>query len=161
MEIEENTVVKINYSLHLQTGELPERLRQSFTSKFIYGKDRILPALEKAFAGHKEGDELEVSVPPEQTYGPHDPGLVNEISIADIRHPEKLRVGSYYEETGPDGRTVGFSVNKIRGDSVLADFNHPAAGKDIILKVKITEVRPASFMDLVASMNLSVPRGKG
>jgi FKBP-type peptidyl-prolyl cis-trans isomerase 2 len=34
------------------------------------------------------------------------------------------------------------------------DFNHPAAGKDIVLKVKIMEVREPSFAELMASMNL-------
>ena len=48
MKIEENTVVKINYSLGLKDGELPGHLKKSFTAKFIYGRERILPALEKA-----------------------------------------------------------------------------------------------------------------
>jgi FKBP-type peptidyl-prolyl cis-trans isomerase SlyD len=161
MKIEENTVVKINYSLGLKDGDLPEHLKKSFTAKFIYGRERILPALEKAIAGHEEGDEFEITVPCEQAYGPHNPELVNEIAISSINHPEELKVGSYYEDTGHDGRPFGFTVKDIRKDSVLADFNHPAAGKEMILKVAIIEARPASFMDLVATMNLSMPRGKG
>ncbi|MGQ9745328.1 MAG: FKBP-type peptidyl-prolyl cis-trans isomerase [Dissulfurimicrobium sp.] len=161
MKIREDTVVKINYSLDLKDGDLPEHLKRSFTAKFIYGRERILPVLEKTIAGHEEGDEFEITVPCEQAYGPHNPELIKEIAISNISHPEKLKVGSYYEDIGYDGRPFGFTVKDIRKDSVLADFNHPAAGKDMILKVTIIEARPASFMDLIAIMNLSVPKGKG
>lgn len=161
MKIEENTVVKISYSFDLKDGDLPECMKKSFSAKFIYGRERILPALEKALAGHKEGDEFEVTVPCEQAYGSHNPDLVNEIAISGINYPEELKVGSYHEETGHGGRPFGFTVKEVRKDSVLADFNHPAAGKEMILKVIIIEVRPASFMDIIATMNLSMPKGKG
>lgn len=161
MKIEENTVVKINYSFDLKDGDLPGYMKKSFSARFIYGRERILPALEKALVGREEGDEFEVLIPCEQAYGPYNPDLINEIAISSINHPEKLKVGSYYEEIGYDGKPFGFTVNEIRKDSVLADFNHPAAGKDMILKVVITEARPASFMDILATMNLSMPKRGG
>ncbi|MGB9711541.1 MAG: FKBP-type peptidyl-prolyl cis-trans isomerase [Dissulfurimicrobium sp.] len=161
MKIEENTVVQINYSLSLRNGELPERLKRPFTAKFIYGRERIPAALESALAGHEEGDEFEVTIPHEQAYGPYNPDLVSEIDISNINHPEKLREGAYYEETGHDGKRFGFTVKEIRKDSVIADFNHPAAGKDMMMKVTVTEARPASYMELIAAMGPSMPKGKG
>ena len=35
-------------------------------------------------------------------------------------------------------------INKIQGDSIEVDFNHPLAGKDLIFEVDILEVEQIS-----------------
>ena len=161
MKIEQNTFVAIDYTIEVKNGETPQGLRKGFSARFVYGKDPILPALERALMGREQGEEVHVVIPPEQSFGKYDPGLVNKISLEHIHHPDALKEGEYYEEPGPDGRAVRFLVREIHDDYVLADFNHPAAGKTLVLKAMITEVRQASTEEVLNSLRMACAAGGG
>ncbi len=161
MKVDRDTLVAVDYTIKVKDGETPENLQKRFSARFIYGRDPILPALEKALMGHEQDDEIEVVIPPEQSFGKYDPNLVNEIPLAHIRFPERLKVGEYYGEPGPDGRRVEFLVREIHEDYVVADFNHPAAGKILVLNARIAEVRPASFMEIMKALNMACSTGGG
>jgi len=159
MRIEHDTVVTVEYTLTVTGGETPRDLDREFSARFVYGRDRILPALEKALAGHVPQDRIELDIQPDHAFGPYDPHLVSEVRFADLKHPERLRAGEYYEEVGHHGHPLRFFVRELRGDSAVADFNHPAAGKALTLRATVTEVRGASLADILASMNIA--RGSG
>ncbi len=159
MRVDRDTVVVVNYTLTVQDGETPPDLNRNFTARFIYGRDRVLPVLEKELFGLEPDDTIEVTIPPEQAFGQYDPKLVNEIPKTRLAHPERLKKGAYYEEFSPGGRPIGFLVKEIHDDYVVADFNHPAAGKTLLLKARVEEVKAATAMEILASMNLN--RGGG
>ncbi len=161
MKVTTDTVVTVDYTLSVQDGETPENLRKRFTARFIYGRNPVLPALERAVIGKDQGENVEVLIPPEESFGKYDPNLVSEIHIKNICFPERLKVGEYYREMAPDGRPFEFLVKKINGNYVLADFNHPAAGKTLILNAKIMEVRPASTIEILKAMNMACTSGGG
>lgn len=152
--IGQDKFVSIQYSFSTNDGALPAFLAQEHSSSFVFGRDRILPVLEEAIAGRTVNEEVSIHIPAREAFGPYDPDLVNEISASRVKNLSSLKEGEVYEERGPDGQPVMFTVRKIGPDSVTMDFNHPAAGKDIILNVKILEVREPSFTELMASMNL-------
>ena len=44
--------------------------------KFVYGSDtELIGDMDKAVAGKRAGDQVEVQVSPDQAFGPHDPRL--------------------------------------------------------------------------------------
>lgn len=153
--IGQDKFVSIQYSFSTPDGDLPVFLAEKQrTSSFVFGRDRILPVLEEAIAGRTVNEEVSIHIPAQEAFGSYDPDLVNEISTSKVKNLASMKEGGVYEEMGPGGQPVMFTVRKIGADSVTIDFNHPAAGKDIVLNVKILEVRDPSFTELMASMNL-------
>lgn len=161
MKIEIDSFVTINYCIAEKDGVAITDDQQKVIASFIYGRDRILPALEKNLTGHEENDEIELIIPPEQAFGQYDPSLVSEIPISQLKFPERLEAGQLYEEMDASGRPVSFTVKEISGDSVVADFNHPGAGKAFILQAKILEVRPASSQEILSKISQSMCQGGG
>ncbi len=159
MKVENDTVVEIQYMLEVKEGKTPPELSRVFKAQFLYGREPVIPALEKAILGLEEGEEVEVTIPPEQAFGHYDEKLVNEIPLSDLKNPQLLKEGEIYEEIGSHGHPVRFTVKEIKDDSVLADFNHPAAGKDLVLKARVMSVRAASALDILRAVNFS--RGGG
>ncbi len=153
MKVDLDTVVVVQYTLEVKDGETPQELRRTFSARFIYGRDPVLPALEKALLGRAKDEEIQVLIPPEQAFGKYDPQLVNEIPLHHLKFPEKLRVGDYYQETTANGRPMGFWVKELHEDYVVADFNHPAAGKSLLLNAKVADVRAASFAEIMQAIN--------
>ncbi len=72
MQIEANSVVTLHYTLKDNDGNV---IDQSDDGSFLYmhGAMNIIPGLENALAGKTAGDDLSVSVSPEEGYGVKDP----------------------------------------------------------------------------------------
>jgi len=153
MKVDRDTVVTVNYTVTVKDGETPRDLNRPFTCRFLYGRDRILPALEKALIGHEQGDEFQVTIPPEQAFGPYDPYLIKKIPISNLNHSGRLKKGEYYEKSSSNGKLIKFYLKEFHDDYVLADFNHPSAGKSLVLNGTVSEVKAASMLDITIAMN--------
>jgi FKBP-type peptidyl-prolyl cis-trans isomerase SlyD len=55
-----------------------------------------------------------------------------------------VKVGGQLRGRTPDGQEQVFNVLKIKGDKVILDGNHPWAGQQLTLSLKVLEVRAAS-----------------
>ncbi|WP_297057148.1 FKBP-type peptidyl-prolyl cis-trans isomerase [Thermosulfurimonas sp.] len=144
-------VVVLTYSLDIEGEEAPEWFRKPMEASFIFGREPVLPLLEKAIEGAKENDEVVITIPPEQAYGPHRAHLIKEIPLSRLKHPEKVRPGAYYEETGPFGQKTFFKILEVKGNRIKVDFNHPAAGKNVLMRVRIRAVREATPREILAA----------
>ncbi|MBX6423983.1 peptidylprolyl isomerase [Thermosulfurimonas sp. F29] len=144
-------LVTLVYHLEIEGEEAPEWFRRPMEASFIYGREPVLPLLERAIEGARENDEIVITIPPEQAYGPHRAHLVKEIPLSRLKHPERVKPGAYYEEVGPFGQKTFFKVLEVNGDRVKADFNHPAAGKNVLMRVRIEAVREATAQEILAA----------
>ncbi|NPA49599.1 MAG: hypothetical protein GXO20_06415 [Thermodesulfobacteria bacterium] len=145
-----NMVVTISYQLEIEGKKTPSWFSRPMRVNFVFGRDPLMPVIEQAISGAKEGDEITVTIPPEQAYGPYDKNLIQEIPLDQLKHPEQVKEGEYYQEVTPTGRQIMFYVLKKDDGKVVADFNHPAAGHNVIMKIKVDEVRRATAMDFAA-----------
>ncbi len=159
MQVQQDTVVTVKYTLSVKDGDTPPELQRDFTSKFLYGRDRILPMLEQALSGRAKGETLDLTIPASQAFGHYDEKLVKSIPKSQIRDLDRLKEGTIYEEADAQGPKMRFMVRRIHDDYVEADFNHPAAGKDLNLKAKIVDVKTASPMEILASLNAAAGGG--
>ena len=159
MKIEPDTVVRLTYTLEIQGRPTPERLRGPFSIEFVFGRDPLLPMLEKALYGRKKDELIEVEIPPEKAFGRYDPSLVSEIPKADFRRPEELEEGGWYQEPIEGGKALSFTVKEIKDDSVVVDFNHPAAGRAVRLKAEVEDVRAATVQEILRAAGIG--RGGG
>ncbi len=144
MKIAENCVVAIDYTLtdddknELDSSSGREPLR------YLHGAQNIIPGLEKALAGKSAGDELEVTVQPEEAYGPVDPGLIQKAPLSAFQGVEEVKPGMQFQAQGPDGQTRIITVREVSGEEVAIDANHPLAGQVLHFAVKVQEVREAT-----------------
>ena len=143
MQIESNSVVTLHYTLKDNDGKI---IDQSDDGSFLYlhGAMNIIPGLENALTGKAAGDELSVSVAPEQGYGVKDPARIQEVPKEMFEGNDDIQVGVQFHAEGPDGTAVVVTVVEIKDDVVVIDGNHALAGVDLNFDVKIVEVRAAS-----------------
>jgi FKBP-type peptidyl-prolyl cis-trans isomerase SlyD len=94
----------------------------------------------------KVGDSKQVTVKPEDAYGPVNKDAVSEIEKDQIPE-DSLKVGTVLQGQNPDGRVLIARVVEIKEDTVLLDYNHPLAGKTLYFDVKILDVQEAPEPD--------------
>lgn len=145
------TYVKIKYTVHLESGEILKGDPQDSLAymEFITGFDQILPGLEKRLLGLNQGEEVALTIPPEEAFGIYDPGLVQEKSYAEFTQGKSLEAGKWVLAENAQYRIkCGYYVKEKGMDSITLDYNHPFAGKSLMYQIKITEARPASQEEL-------------
>ena len=144
MKIEKNSVVRIEYRLHLGDGQVVDASEPDEPLAYLHGSGQIVPGLEDALTGPESGATTQVVVSPENGYGEHDPRGVQEVQREVFPEGFSPEVGMQLTAEGPDGEVVPFTVKEIRPGSVVVDLNHPLAGKTLHFDVTVREVRTAT-----------------
>ncbi len=146
--IEKNKVVSITYSIRDEKGELMEQSDLPIT--YIHGVDkRMFDEIVVRLEGGKVGDEVEVTLTPEQAFGAHDPELTFSDDIENVP-TEYQHIGAEAMFENDNGETMTMNVIKIEDGTITLDGNHPFAGKTIVFSLKVVGVRDASPEELAS-----------
>lgn len=148
MQIADNAVVAIDYTLRNEEGDVLDSSEGSQPLAYLHGAANIIPGLEQALAGKRAGDELEVSVEPEDAYGEYSLEMVATLSRNMFEGVDELQVGMQFHASAPDGGMQVVTIRDIEGDQVTVDGNHPLAGQRLNFKVKVIDVRAATKEEL-------------
>jgi len=144
--ISSKKVVAFDYVLKDELGEEMERSESPMV--YLHGANNILRGLEEALAGHDEGDEVVVTLPPEKAYGlPRDDALQRVPIKHLLTKSKKYRPGQIVSVNTKDGRKDAVIVKAGRFNLDL-DMNHPFAGKTLTFEVSIDSVRDATAEEL-------------
>jgi FKBP-type peptidyl-prolyl cis-trans isomerase SlyD len=146
MQIAQDTVVSIDYTLTNDAGDVLDTSKGDEPLSYIQGKGQIIPGLETALAGRSAGDSFQIRIPAEQAYGAHDPELVQQARRAQFGG-EEPEVGMQVQSEGPDGRET-LTIVAVEGDLVTLDANHPLAGVPLTFDVTVVGVRAATKQEL-------------
>lgn len=138
------TVLSLHYSvLDEGTGLALETSAGREPLTLLYGQSGMLRFVQDALAGKSAGDQVTVTVPPDQGFGDRREDAVRRVSKKYFSDPRKLRPGtrtSLRTETGSKPVTVV----KVGGKVVDVDTNHPYAGRTLTFVIDVVDVRPAS-----------------
>ncbi|EPX65180.1 FKBP-type peptidyl-prolyl cis-trans isomerase SlyD [Cystobacter fuscus DSM 2262] len=148
MKIAKDSVVSIEYRLHLGDGEVVDESEPGEPLEYLHGHDEIVPGLEKALEGKTKGESLKVVVSPEEGYGEIDPDGVEEVPRSEFPAEMEIKPGAILSATDHEGDEVDFLVKEVKGDTIIVDFNHPFAGKTLHFEVKVHNVRAATKEEL-------------
>ena len=143
--------VSIHYTLTLDDGTVVTTTKNSNPLTYIQGTRKIVPGLEKAMIGLKVGDAKKVSLSPEEGYGEFQSGKIVEVKKSEVNG--NLEVGSFVEGTRPTGELIRSRIVEVKSETVVLDFNHPMAGKNLHYDVSVV-----GFQDSPASAS---PRKAG
>ena len=103
-------------------------------SEFIQGRHEIFPALEREVVGMKPGEEKSVRLSPEEGFGPHDDE--KKLNIPKTLLPLGAKKGDILQNDVGELATVA----DLSDTNALLDYNHPLAGKPLVVEVKILKV---------------------
>ncbi|SFU40542.1 FKBP-type peptidyl-prolyl cis-trans isomerase [Halomonas korlensis] len=143
MQIEQNSVVAIHYTLTNDAGEVLDSSEGREPLTYLHGAGNIIPGLEKELEGHAAGEKVHATVAPEEGYGEKQSQLVQEVPRDAFQGVESVEPGMQFQAQ-TEGGPLMVTVTQVEGDTVVVDGNHPLAGQTLNFDVEIAEVRPAS-----------------
>ncbi len=154
MTIEKGKLVEFTYSIVNDRGAVVEQI--DLPVNYIHGeKSGMYAIIEHAIEGHKAGETVSVTLPPEEGFGIPDPSMTFMDKLDNV--PEEFRhIGAEAEFQNKDGETKTFRVTEIKDGKLTLDGNHPLAGQTVEFLVNILQVREATEAELSGN----VPTGQ-
>ncbi len=147
MNISKNCIVTLNYTL---TDDENKTLDTSVGGEplvYLHGAQNIIPGLEEALEGKKQGDKFKVSITAEKAYGEHMEEMIQNIPKNQFPPGQDLQPGMKFQANSPQGPIV-LTVIEVGETDILVDGNHPLAGENLNFDVEVAEVRSATEEEL-------------
>ena len=139
--IQSGKYVALTYTIVDDHGDVVEQ--HDVPIGFVYGSDtELIGSMDKAVVGKCVGDQMEVKVPPELGFGSYDPNLTFTDKVENVP-PQFHTLGAEVQMQNEQGETKMFYVTEIEDGMLTVDGNHPLAGKELTVRVTITEIRDA------------------
>lgn len=146
MQIKDNHVVSIHYSVKTQDGQEIDSSSAEEPLVFIQGSKYMILGLEEALYGRTSGDTFQVEVPPEKGYGDYNENLVQNVPVAMFEGMD-VEVGMSFRASTDDGEQSVIIIDKTDSE-VTVDGNHPLAGHTLVFDVSIVDVQEATSAQL-------------
>lgn len=148
MNVEDKRIVSIHYKLTDGGGNEIDSSSGGEPLAYLHGADNIVPGLERELTGKSAGDRVQVTVAPEDGYGPVQEELVQTLERDVFQGVDKIEPGMQFEAKSPGGHSRVVTVKEVGDDGVTIDANHPLAGVTLNFDVTVESVREATEEEL-------------
>jgi FKBP-type peptidyl-prolyl cis-trans isomerase SlyD len=144
--------VSLTYTIMDTEGNVLEQ--SDLPVSYIHGGEtELIGGMDRAVAGKSQGEEVTMTILPEDGFGEYDPNLTFTDDIENVPH-EFRQLGAEVQMQNEAGDVKSFYVTRIEEGKLTVDGNHPLAGKPLKVRVKILEVREATQED---AMQVGIP----
>ena len=146
MQINRGSVVTLSYELKNSEGEPLEEADAEMA--YLHGGfGGIFPKVEQELEGKQVGEEIAVTLEPEDAFGEYDAELLR-VEPAE-RYGKGIAVGMEVEE----GERF-YTVTDVAGGKVVLDGNHPLAGIALRFFCEVLSVRSAKPEEVSRGVSL-------
>ena len=157
MKIGTNKVVALSYTLVVD-GEVMETVKADKPMEFIFGTGYLLPKFEENVLNKEVGDSFEFKLTAKEGYGEDNPDAIVELPkdmfmVDGIIEEGLLTVGNVLPMQDSDGNRLQGSIEDVKDDVVVMNFNHPLAGADLHFAGTVVAVREATPEELHHGLN--------
>lgn len=132
--------VKVHYKGTLLDGTQFESSYEQDPIEFTIGENRVLPKFEEAVIGMNQGEKADVSIPPNDAYGPYRDDLIVSIGRAELPDSIQPKVGMMLQIPSNQGEPFNVLIKEVNDENVLLDGNHPLAGQDLNFEIELVEI---------------------
>lgn len=136
MKARQRDKVRVHYKGTLEDGTVFDSSEGREPLEFEVGAGQVIEGFEKGVMGMKEGEEKQLSLPPEKAYGPHREDRVGKLPKEQVRDPN-VQPGSSIQVQTKEGGPIQAKVLQVEEDGVVVDINHPLAGKTLNFEVRL------------------------
>jgi peptidylprolyl isomerase len=144
MKVEKNKLVTIEYEGKFEDGEVFDSSeKHGKPLDFVTGVGMVVPGFDNAVIGMEKGEEKEVTIEPKDGYGEYNEELKKDIPRNMLPPDQEPKKGMMLGMQTPDGRQIPAMIKEVTKDKIIIDVNHPLAGKKLLFKIKVLEIKDA------------------
>ena len=138
--VEEGDKVNLKVDVKLESGESCYPDSKDSTIELVVGEGKFFPAVETGLIKMKEGQTKEMTLDPDDAFGPHHDELMLDAPRSAFQSDADLKVGMRLKIDTPSGKIFYGTVTDISNETITLDLNHPLAGKKIVFVITIVDI---------------------
>jgi len=147
MQVQNNCCVAIDYTLTNDAGEVVDTSEGRDPLVYLHGHHNIVTGLEKALDGKAEGDNVKVTVSPEEGYGERNEDMIQNVPREMFQGVDQIEPGMQFQAQTAAGPQI-VTVTEVGDNEVTIDGNHPMAGQTLNFDVNVVKIREATEEEL-------------
>jgi FKBP-type peptidyl-prolyl cis-trans isomerase SlpA len=152
--VEAGARVTLHFSLALSDGSVIDSNYDRKPATFVVGDGSLLPGFEAALSGLQAGAKARVLLAPQQAFGEINPENVQVLPRSKFRNiiadnGAAVEPGTVLSFADGGGHEIPGVVKQIDEETLVVDFNHPLAGREIFFSADIISVLPAGINPVV------------
>src|SRR4030095_6266474 len=133
--------VRVHYRGKLQDGSVFDETFDREPLRFTIGGGQLIPGFEEAVVGMEPGDSKTTELPVEKAFGAYLEERVIEVPKNKFaRWDRQPTVGERVPIPQPDGSPIDVMVTEGTESQGTVDFNHPFAGQDLTIDIKLLDI---------------------
>jgi len=132
--------VKFTYIIKDEDGNTVDEVLEDDAQELVVGEGDTLPGIEVSLVGMAKGESKTVKLDPQKHFGPRFEELVIELEKDVFPEDADLTEGEAMEYGYEDGSADLFMIVSVDDDTVTLDGNHPLAGKDLTVELKMIDI---------------------
>jgi peptidylprolyl isomerase len=136
MPLSQGTTVSVHYTGTLADNTTFDSSKGREPLTFTIGKQQMIPGFEQAVISMSVGDKKTITVPCEQAYGQKKESYIIEIQKTQLP-PGEPSIGMMLIMKTPEQMELPGVITQVKESTVLVDFNHPLAGKDLTFEIEL------------------------
>jgi len=140
MSVQKNSKIKFHYSVAIEDGTIVDSTIDESPLEVQLGSGELLPKLEEGLVGMAQGEEKQITLLPEDAFGPVLEDAITDIPRGNIELDESVEEGMYIDLSDEKEQMYRGLVKEMNDEFVTIDFNHPLAGKTLTFSVKVEEI---------------------
>jgi FKBP-type peptidyl-prolyl cis-trans isomerase SlyD len=145
--VADDIVVSIDYSLTVDS-EIIDASEENDPLVFLQGRQNIIPGLENQMYGMKVGESKEVIVAAIDGYGNVDPNAIIDVPLSEFPKDYEIKPGIELQLQSQDEELLNGVIVSVSKNKVRLDLNHPLAGKELLFRVTLVDLRDATEEEL-------------
>ena len=133
--------ITMHFTIKLEDNSIAETTKKGQPSVFIMTEESLHDPLESQLMGKKAGDKVRVKLSPDQAYGASLPDSIHRLPRDRFPLDVTPELGDIYQFDRPDGSALPGVIMEVNDNEVKVDFNHPLAGKTLLVELEVLHVK--------------------
>jgi len=139
-KIHQNSKVTLHFTLRLVDGQVVDSTPEQQPATLTIGDGNLPIGFERHLLGLETGDRRTVRVGTEDAFGQLNPSNVQTYKKDQFAESGELSLGTVIAFKDAAGAELPGVIADIQDESIVVDFNHPLAGKELDFEVEIVAV---------------------
>lgn len=139
-KVENGAYVKLCYTGRLEDGIVFDKTEKCKPLEIQVGSGNLVEGFEHAIMGMEQSERKSFVLGPEDAYGERDERLERTFVRANLPLQFEPYAGQVIVFMTENGRELPAIIKFVDEEVIIADFNHPLAGKNLAFEVEVAEI---------------------
>lgn len=140
-EVQAGNNVSVHYTGTLEDGSVFDSSKpRNTTLDFTVSSGQMIPGFDNAVLGMTVGETKVVTLEPADAYGNVNPEAFQTTPRSVFPEGLELKLNEVVRGRDEAGQVITARVHELEDDSVVLDFNHPLAGKNLTFEIELISI---------------------